>query len=199
MVMSQASSGNVLGVGRDTRGSRLVFVTCGTDHHPFDRLIDWVDDAIERLSVSASSDGVVGSGGEVELVVQYGGSRPPRSGRGVEFMSGEEIAETMGRASAVICSAGPGAVMDSRNAGRRPIVVARNASEAVDGHQLAFAAHLGRVGMAVSVSTADELFEAIRRDLDEPESSVVPVEERYRVGLGVAKIGDMIDRLVWGQ
>src|SRR3990172_6728958 len=49
----------------------LVVALVGTDHHPFDRLVRWMDDwAAER---------------SVRVVVQHGSARPPESTEGVRL------------------------------------------------------------------------------------------------------------------
>ena len=47
-------------------GRRLVFVTVGTDCHPFSRLMEWIDLSLDRLD------------GRVRCLVQHGVSPPPR-------------------------------------------------------------------------------------------------------------------------
>ncbi len=171
---------------------RRVFVSCGTDHHPFDRLIDWVDAAAERWR----SEGYAQRLGELELHVQHGTSRAPRHGKAVAFLTGDEIGQAYSAATAVIVSCGPGAVMDARGAGRRPIVVARVRGEAVDDHQAAFALHLDHHGVAVAATTPDSLFERLVADLENPEQAIT-VGVSAATPTGIAGVAAAIDRLVW--
>lgn len=173
--------------------SGRVFVTFGTDHHAFDRLAGWVD---ALVAACTPADGPIVLG-PADIVVQHGGTRPIEGCSNVEFLTGDEILRAMSSADAVVCSAGPGAIMDSRRAGRRPIVVARHAGEAVDDHQIAFAAHADAHGLAVSVTSGDEFIAAVLADLSEPAQAHVDVAEFSTPPEGVQRIGDLIDGLVW--
>lgn len=170
-----------------------VLVTFGTDHHPFDRLAEWVD----ALVAACTDAGQAVSLSPDDIVVQYGGTHPIRGCANVEFLTGDEMLNVMSGADAVVCSAGPGAIMDSRRAGRRPIIVARHAGEAVDDHQVAFAAHADAHGLAVSVRTSDEFVAAVVADLADPVRANVDASEFAVPPAGVQRIGDEIDRLVW--
>jgi len=57
----------------------LVLVTVGTDHHPFDRLVGWID----RWAPP----------GRVRLVVQYGTAVPPRGLSGLMRRAAYQIPE----------------------------------------------------------------------------------------------------------
>lgn len=170
-----------------------VFVTFGTDHHRFDRLASWVDALIAASSQSGGSAGLTPD----EIVVQYGGTRPIDGCANVEFLDGDEMINVMSGAGVVVCSAGPGAIMDSRRAGRRPIVVARHAGEAVDDHQLAFAAHADAHGLAVSVTSPEDFVDAVLADLADPTRAHVDPTEFATPPDGVRRIGELIDELVW--
>lgn len=128
-----------------------VFVSVGTDHHPFDRLMDWVENW-----VAADHSGAV-------VTVQRGSSRSPVGTRGSNLMSHEELLGHMRAADAVVLQGGPGGVIDSLRCGRRPIVVPRVArlGEHVDDHQVAFARHLGRRGSALLAESEPEFFAAL--------------------------------------
>jgi UDP-N-acetylglucosamine transferase subunit ALG13 len=127
----------------------LIFVTVGS--HPtfeFDRLLR----ALETLS------------GE-ELDVQYGPGKPPANAtEAVAWMSFEEIAEHMDRASHVVSHAGVGTILCAIAAGHVPIVFPRlqRFEETVDDHQLDLAKALVETGRVVRVEDADELAAALR-------------------------------------
>ena len=162
----------------------LVLVTVGTDHHPFDRLIGWVD----RWTPPA----------RVRIVVQYGTAVPPREADGRAFLDPREFAALLRDADAVVCSGGPGAIMESRAAGVRPIVVPRRASlgEHVDDHQRAFAEFMARRDLITLADDETALCRAVDAVAREPRT--------YRVGRtlgaasGVERIGALIDELVNG-
>jgi UDP-N-acetylglucosamine transferase subunit ALG13 len=115
----------------------LVVAMVGTDHHPFDRLVGWLD----RLAASL--------GPRVEIVVQHGHSARPQVARGVEFVDQDELTDLLGRAAVVVCHGGPGTIMDARRAGHVPVCVPRDPSrgEHVDGHQERFAAVVDDAGV----------------------------------------------------
>ena len=162
----------------------LVLVTVGTDHHPFERLIGWID----RWTPAAP----------VRVVVQYGTAVPPHTAEGVAFLAPDEFAALLADADAVVCSGGPGAIMETRAMGLRPIVVPRRSSlgEHVDDHQRAFADFMGGRDL---ITLADE-----ERDLHVALDAVVQDRDTHRIDRrddeaeGVARIGTLIDGLVNG-
>lgn len=115
----------------------LVVAMVGTDHHPFDRLVGWLD----RLAASL--------GPRVEVVVQHGHSTRPQVARGVEFVGQDELTDLLDRAAVVVCHGGPGTIMDARRAGHVPVCVPRDPArgEHVDGHQERFAAVVDDAGV----------------------------------------------------
>lgn len=174
-------------------GSARVVVTFGTDHHRFDRLAGWVD---ALVCVCADRQRSAGLRPE-EILVQFGGTRPIERCTNVEFLTGDEMLAAMSTADVVVCSAGPGAIMDSRRAGRRPVIVARHAGEAVDDHQRAFADHADAYGLALSVGSEDEFVAAVIADLVDPARARVDAVELAAPPEGVRRIGELIDDLVW--
>jgi len=126
-----------LGVRLEPAADRgLVLVVVGTDVHPFDRLMRWVDDC------TATSDRGVG------WLVQSGTSAPPANVPASAYLSHGELEEAMGAATTVVCHGGPGAIADARSAGHVPVVVPRVAAfgEHVDDHQVRFARRLAGAG-----------------------------------------------------
>ncbi len=123
------------GLGVGVAEKPLVFVTVGTDHHPFDRLVTWVDDWF-------FDDGC----GRARGMIQVGTSRPPRSVEWRDYLPAEEMQAALDRAAVVVCHGGPGTVMHCRRNGFRPIVVPRRdeLGEHVDDHQVRFSRWLSR-------------------------------------------------------
>lgn len=121
-------------------------MTVGTDHHPFTRLIDWVDAWAADRS-------------DVHLVVQHGSARPSRVGTNHELLGGDEIAAEYAAADVVISQVGPGTIADANRAGHRPIVVPRDPDlgEVVDDHQVAFGEFMAARGRCICVQTENEL------------------------------------------
>lgn len=161
-----------------------VFVSVGTDHHPFDRLVGWA----ERWAAAHPDDVVV---------VQHGTTRPPEGIEHAELYRRDDMRSQIERADAVVISCGPGGVMDVRDCGRRPVVVARRSDlgEHVDDHQRSFARHLARTGLARCVETEDEFAAVLDDARAHPEDW--RVQPSTEPPAGIERIGTMIDDLVW--
>lgn len=123
----------------------------GTDHHPFPRLVDWIDDMALHL------------GPDTRFVVQHGASRAPLVADGRDFLPHDEIEELLARADAVVCHGGPGTIMDARNAGHVPVCVPRDPTlgEHVDHHQQRFAEMVDRAGVVTHARSRGEFARAV--------------------------------------
>ena len=130
-----------------------VFVTVGTDHHPFDRLISWMDSWLTNGSNGAES------------FIQYGTSRAPTVATGQEYVSHDEMERLIANAGAIVCHGGPGTIIDCMRSGIKPIVVPRRHAfgEHVDDHQVRFARRLEAAGYIKVAADEDELGEATER------------------------------------
>jgi UDP-N-acetylglucosamine transferase subunit ALG13 len=139
-------------------GDVHVFVTVGTDHHPFARLISWVDEWTPPPGVT------------VDVLVQHGATPPPCRTRGVSFLDVAELRHVLARSDVVVTQGGPGGIMDARRAGRVPIVVPRRArlGEVVDDHQVAFTRHLAARDLVRLVEGRHELHEALTAAVLDP-------------------------------
>ena len=96
----------------DKHGLRntMIFVTVGTTHFPFDRLLS----AVATLETNE------------ELVVQRGPSQVPVGNACViDFLSFDELNDHVREAGTVISHAGVGSIMVALSHGKRPIVVPR--------------------------------------------------------------------------
>ncbi|MGH2686229.1 MAG: glycosyltransferase [Actinomycetota bacterium] len=131
-----------------TGSSPLIFVTVGTDHHRFDRLIDWIDRWIEQ-----------GSPARADVFVQHGTSAAPRRVRGAPYVSPDEMRAMFRDAHVVVCQGGPATIAEARAAGVLPIAIARRGplGEHVDDHQNAFVDHLERQGRVRTARSFEEL------------------------------------------
>jgi UDP-N-acetylglucosamine transferase subunit ALG13 len=123
----------------------LVVVTVGTDHHPFERMLDWVEQA--QAVVNA------------EFVVQRGASQPRAGVDTFEYATSEELESLMRSAGAVVCHGGPGTISQAQATGHQPIVVPRNPAlgEHVDDHQIRYTARLAAQGQ-IDLATDAEMF-----------------------------------------
>jgi len=120
----------------------LIFVTVGTHHQPFDRLLGALAD-------------LPGD----ELVVQYGpGAPPPGVNRAADYLPFDEMLACYAEADKVITHAGVGSILCARRAGQLPLVVPRrhDLGEHVDDHQAELVRKLEPRGSVIAVwDTAD--------------------------------------------
>jgi UDP-N-acetylglucosamine transferase subunit ALG13 len=126
----------------------VIFVTVGTHHQPFARLID----ALDALPAD-------------ELVVQHGHSPAPRNAaEATAFLGYAEMVERMRAADAIVTHAGVGSVLTALRLGRTPAVVARQRrfGEHVDDHQVELTTALGEAGTVVPVWDVGDLAAAVR-------------------------------------
>lgn len=170
----------------------LLLVTVGTDHHPFGRLMNWLDGWLADAP------------GPVRAVVQHGATRPPRTGPdgavdAVAHLDYAQLQKLMGEASIVVCHAGAATIMEARRHGRLPIIVAREAGlgEIVDGHQARFARRVGAEGIAVNCTSEAELRAELDRALAHPEEYTLPTAlDPDAVPEPVRRAGELIDDLI---
>ena len=132
----------------------LIFAMVGTDHHPFHRLVDWMDEAARRHP-------------DTRFVVQHGESKAPILAEGHAYLPHAQISELLAEADGAVVHGGPGTIMDARAAGHVPICVPRDPAlgEHVDGHQQRFAALVGPAGVVTHVQSADRFHAAVEAAL----------------------------------
>lgn len=162
----------------------MVVLSVGTDHHPFQRLVDWV----AQWSLDHP---------HTKVVIQRGSVAGPPNMESHELIPHPELRELFRSATAVVSHGGPSTVMDARMAGKLPIVVPRNPDlgEHVDGHQLRFAEHLGRYGLARVAHTEEDLRAALATALATPEEFEIPLAET-EASAGVVQFGQVMDNLL---
>lgn len=159
-----------------------LFVSIGTDHHPFVRLVGWVADLAE-----ANPDW--------QVVIQHGRTPAPRAVPNLEafaFCDHARLLDLFAGSTAVVSHGGPATITEARRNGHVPVVVARNPEfgEHVDGHQMLFAARLGGAGVVTLATSAAELDVAVRsaharrvaRGTEEATWSVAVPDGVHRVG-----------------
>ena len=163
----------------------LIFVTVGTDHHTFGRLIDWIEAWLDRNP-------------DARLLVQHGGARALDGAECIAFLPQEQFRQLLGTAAAVVCSAGPGAIMESRATGVRPIVVPRLArfDEVIDDHQVTFARFLASRDLVSLAEDPAALSDALDRVLAASDAYAIP--ESGESAPGIEGVATLIDDLVWG-
>jgi UDP-N-acetylglucosamine transferase subunit ALG13 len=167
----------------------VVVCLLGTDHHPFDRLVAWCDE------LAALRPGL-------DVMVQHGGTAPPRVAVGRDFLDKQALTETLGRAHVAICHGGPGLISDVRSAGLLPLVVARDPGrgEHVDGHQMRFVARIAASGIVRSVDSAGELVDAVDELIASARGSGIDAsEDRARIAASVTRFADAVEPLRRGR
>lgn len=121
----------------------MIFVTVGTHHQPFQRLLAGLS--------SLPQD---------ELVVQHGPAPAPRGvSRAEAYMPFEEMLTCYRRADVVITHAGVGSILCARREGHVPLVVPRrhDLGEHVDDHQAELTRALEANGSVIAVWDIDTL------------------------------------------
>lgn len=139
--------------------SPLVLALAGTDHHPFDRMVQWIDAAAMRHR-------------DVRFLVQHGATRPPRVAEGHDYLSHDHLVDLLAQARVVVCHGGPGLITEAREAGHVPLCMPRDPllGEHVDGHQQRFARLVGDACVVRTVTSLhafdEELDSALLASLD---------------------------------
>jgi UDP-N-acetylglucosamine transferase subunit ALG13 len=163
-----------------------LFVTVGTDHHPFDRLIRWLDEWL----ATGSRDGV-------DCLVQAGTSSSARRAQSTSFITYPEMDLALRQASAVVCHGGPGTIMLALAAGKKPIVVPRRSAlgEHVDDHQVVFARRVSQEGSIVLAESQERFRELLDWTIADPER--FRSDRRELQGApAVEQVQELVDELV---
>ena len=162
----------------------LIVVSVGTDHHLFNRLIEWVD----RWHHGRP---------DVDCFFQTGTSAPPESAPWEAYLGWDRLMALLASATAVVCHGGPATIMDARSAGVRPIVVPRDPAlgEHVDNHQILFSQRLCQLRQVELAATESALVDAL--------DAAVATPAAYRLETGrddvdeaVAAFGSIADALM---
>ncbi|WP_243715995.1 glycosyltransferase [Actinomadura darangshiensis] len=166
----------------------LVLVTVGTDHHRFDRLIEWVD----RWFADAGQ-------GRVHCVVQHGASRAPEHAEPRDFLDHVELLKLMEQAAVVVTHAGASTIGEARRLGRLPVIVPRDPAhdEIVDGHQIDFLKRIEEKGLVAACGTEAELRAQLDRLVDDPDAFLLAEGDSGAAqAAAVRRTGQLIDTLM---
>lgn len=138
----------------------LVFVTVGTDHHPYNRLMHWTDEWLEA-----------GGAERAHVFVQHGTSEPPKIARSRDYLPHKDMQAAIAQSTAVVCHGGPSTIMEMRYKGLVPIVAPRNSAfgEHVDDHQIRFARRIAQLGTIRLAESREELFGLLDLAVSSPE------------------------------
>ena len=165
-------------------GVPFVLATVGSDHHRFDRLVDWLDDWASLRP-------------DVDVFIQYGTSKHPNS-PSAPYVSHDELAALMRRADVIVTQGGPMSIVEARDAGRIPVVVARDPmlGEHVDGHQLAFCRRLNDDGLIYAANGATEFRALLDAGVDDPTPRMdADPEADARLATASQRLGNVIAEL----
>jgi UDP-N-acetylglucosamine transferase subunit ALG13 len=159
----------------------LLLVTVGGDHHPFDRLMRWVEDWL------------VDEGDRVRCVVQHGPARPPAGTEATPYIPYDQMRALMAEARAVVSSGGPATLAEARQLGHRPVAVPRLTAlgEAVDDHQRAFTTRLHDLGYVLQAETEAAFRMALDTALDTPR--IAPAIGELAPVTTITRIGELIE------
>ncbi len=131
----------------------MIFVTVGTHEQPFDRLLKYIDQMIEK--------GII----KEEVVVQKGYTDyEPQNYKAKKLISYDEMRLNIENARIVVTHGGPASFIAPLSMGKIPIVVPRKKefNEHVNNHQLDFSREVEkRMKNIIVVENEDEMFEAI--------------------------------------
>jgi UDP-N-acetylglucosamine transferase subunit ALG13 len=167
----------------EPRKKPLIFVTVGTDHHPFDRLIEWTESWMESRNHVA------------DVFIQSGTSAAPKMARWSAYVGRDEMKNLVQEATGVVCHGGPGTIQDARTEGFIPVVVPREShlGEHVDDHQVAYTGRVeakGEIKVARSEEAFGRLLDAMITEVDEFRTSVPAISEQE---LAVARFERIIE------
>jgi UDP-N-acetylglucosamine transferase subunit ALG13 len=165
----------------------LIFTTVGTDHHPFDRLVGWVDGwLLDRNGHQRA-----------RCLIQSGASQRPTVAEWTDYLSFDQLQSAIRQAAAVVCHGGPATIMECRRHGRIPIVVPRSREfgEHVDDHQLLFGRRLAARQEIRLVSTREQLWSFLDRAVAEPQEFRSPGDQ-IKVHETVKRFANLVDDLL---
>ncbi len=162
-----------------------LLVAVGTDHHPFDRMVDWISPWVRAHP-------------DVSVMVQTGTAAPaPPDVASVDYLPFETMAALLASARVIVCHGGAATMMEVRRAGHLPIVVARDPGlgEHVDDHQQRHTRMLAERGEISLATSREDLWSRIDRALSEPSSFLVEAG-RGAAPEVVQEYGRLIEHLV---
>jgi UDP-N-acetylglucosamine transferase subunit ALG13 len=164
----------------------LIFVTVGTDHHPFERAVRWADEWLARAG-----------GDRARVLIQSGTSSRPRHASWTAYLPHDELERSLEEATVVVCHGGPGTIMDARAAGHVPVVLPRRSDlgEHVDDHQVRFCdrmAERGDIHLARTQAEFDALLERALAHRAEFRTDAASGQ----IGDAVGRFGELVGQLV---
>jgi len=163
-----------------------IFVTIGTDHHRFDRLIGWIDSFLAGHPDLAD-----------ETVVQHGQSSPSARAQNRAFLPYDELTALMAASDIVITHGGLASIFEARAQGSMPLCVPRDPAlhEIVDAHQQHFARWLADDSL-ILLAEDEATFERLLTATLEQPHIVRVAEDDSRVRGTVERLDAYVSRVV---
>ena len=177
---AQVGSGN----GRPDAPS--VVVTVGTDHHPFDRLVGWINGCLAQHPEQRGA-----------FFVQAGTTSVTPECPWSRFLATDQLDTLLDGADLIVCHGGPASIASAWARGQLPIVVPRlrRLGEHVDDHQLDFCvqvAEVGRIRLAQTAAAFTEYLDEAAQDRRRFRASGLEAD----VDAAVARFGALVEELV---
>jgi len=166
--------------------SPQVVVTVGTDHHPFNRLINWTNDWLRSHPEQAA-----------RFFVQSGAVSVIPACPSSQFLDTQSMSKVLDEADVIVCHGGPESIATAWERGLLPIVVPRlpQLGEHVDDHQVHFCLKMAELGRVWLVQTpaefASNLSQATRNHSH--LRACVPAAD---ANAAVARFGQLVEELV---
>ena len=174
------------GQERPERTGLRVVVTVGTDHHPFDRLVRWINDWLD-----AHPEQVPG------FFMQFGTASIAPACPGSRSVEIQRLDAMLDQADVIVCHGGPASIAGAWARGRLPIVVPRLAQlgEHIDDHQLEFSTKLAQLDRIWLAQTSADFASIMTTATGDPARlrATIPAAD---VDAAVAKFGKLIEDLV---
>lgn len=172
--------------GLDWAIAPRVVVVVGSDHHPFDRLIEWIARWLREHPEQCDS-----------FFVQLGTASAVPPCMSTPLLRHDALGELLGEADVVVAHGGPGSALDCWNKGILPILVPRlrRFGECVDDHQLDFCRAQQDAGRAVMAESYEELRALLEKATSDPGCFRTEIA-RDDVSTSVARFAELVDALV---
>lgn len=135
-----------------------IVVSLGTDHHPFDRAVEWLDEYLAQNP-------------HLTCFFQHGFTTPPKNATVAEhILPRAEMLKIYERAGVAIVHGGPGCILDVRATGKIPLTMPRRPwlEEHVDEHQVKFTKVMDDHGEAILVHDKEDLIQKLDAVMADP-------------------------------
>ena len=183
----------IISKGNCSGANVMIFVTVGTDHHPFDRLVRDVD-GLKAMGVISE-----------DVFIQTGSSDYlPDHCSFEKLLPFDSLMKKIATARIVITHGGPGSIMPVIYAQKIPVVMPRRKQygEVVDDHQMDFAKRLQDQNMIILVESSEDLHNAIidYENLVRKATGGFDLENhKKRLSQFVSKLDELCSRLTAGE